>query len=64
MTANPFADVKEASVLPVDRKAYVEASDIETIIRAANPTWRTIIALARYAGLRCPSEVVMVKCPM
>jgi integrase len=26
-----------------------------------NPTWRTIIALARFGGLRCPSEVLSLE---
>lgn len=30
-------------------------------MEAANPTWRTIIALSRFGGLRCPSEVLSLK---
>jgi integrase len=30
-------------------------------LAVADPTWRTIIALARYAGLRCPSEVLSLR---
>ena len=29
----------------------------EQILRAANPTYRLIIAMARFGGLRCPSEL-------
>jgi integrase len=61
LTANPFAEVKAVSALPADRKAYVSAADAGRLITAANPTWRTIIALARYAGLRCPSEVFSLR---
>lgn len=58
---NLFGELKTADTLPVDRKAYVSASDTERLIGAANPTWRVIIALARYAGLRCPSEVLSLR---
>jgi integrase len=61
LASKPFADVKAVSVLPSDRKAYVGVADAEKLIAAATPTWRTIIALARYAGMRCPSEVLSLK---
>jgi integrase len=48
-------------VLPADRKAYVTAADARRLIDAANPIWRVIVALARYGGLRCPSEVLSLK---
>jgi len=59
--ANPFADVAAKSVIPTERKAYIGAADTEKILAGCNPTWRIIIALARYAGLRCPSEVLSLK---
>ena len=59
--ANPFADVAAKSVIPTERKAYICAADTEKILAVCNPTWRIIIALARYAGLRCPSEVLSLK---
>ena len=31
------------------------------LLEMANPTWRTIIALTRYGGLRCPSEVLSLQ---
>jgi integrase len=49
------------SALPADRKAYVPVPDIERLLDAATPTWRTIIALCRFAGLRCPSEVLSLR---
>ncbi|MBM3981169.1 MAG: hypothetical protein FJ304_12950 [Planctomycetes bacterium] len=58
---NPFADVAAKSVLPTERKAYISPADTDKILAACNPTWRIIIALARYAGLRCPSEVLSLK---
>lgn len=59
--ANPFADVKGKNANPAERQHYVTAADTLELIEHANPTWRTIIALARFAGLRCPSEVLSLK---
>lgn len=59
--ANPFADLKTPASLPEDRKAYVTTADAERLLNAASPVWRTIVALCRFAGLRCPSEVFRLK---
>lgn len=59
--SNPFADLKAVGVLPADRKAYVSPADTDRLLAVASPTWRTIIALGRYAGLRCPSEVLTLR---
>jgi len=61
LTDNPFAEVSVVGVLPAERKAYVPATDADKLISAANPTWRIIVALCRFAGLRCPSEVLTLK---
>ena len=58
---NPFADVKGKNSNPIERRHYIAESDALKLIDAANPTWRTIVALARFAGLRCPSEVLSLK---
>ncbi len=58
---NPFADVTVKNSNPVERRHYITESDTLKLIGLANPTWRTIIALARFAGLRCPSEVLSLK---
>lgn len=55
--ANPFGSIKTSASLPDERKSYVPIADTERLLAEASPTWRTIIALCRYAGLRCPSEV-------
>jgi integrase len=55
---NPFADVKSSAMDNEARQHYVTVEATEALLKAANPTWRTIIALARYGGLRCPSEVL------
>ena len=61
VTANPFADVRSKNHNPPERRHYVSPADAAKLIEAANPTWRAIIALARFGGLRCPSEVLMLK---
>ena len=55
---NPFADVEGKNSNPVERRHYITESDTLKLIGLASPTWRTIIALARFAGLRCPSEAL------
>ena len=57
LSADPFANLIATATLPEDRKAYVTVEDAEKLLTAATPVWRTIIALCRFAGLRCPSEV-------
>ncbi len=59
--ADPFADLKAVSVLPAERRHYVTPADAARVIAAASPVWRTVVALARFGGLRCPSEVLMLK---
>jgi integrase len=61
VTENPFADVKGKNTNPADRQYYLSEIDALKLIDAANPTWRIIVALARFAGLRCPSEVLSLK---
>jgi integrase len=61
VTENPFADVKGKNTNPVERRHYVSEADTLKLLEAANPTWRAVIALARFGGLRCPSEVLSLK---
>ena len=59
--ANPFEGVTTVSVLPDERRHYVTIEDARKLIAAADPTWAIMIALARFGGLRCPSEVLSLK---
>jgi integrase len=54
---NPFDDVKKPGGVNADRQQYVPAETIEKLI-AAEPDleWRALLALARYLGVRTPSE--------
>jgi len=55
---NPFDDVKCGSQANTSRQAFVSQETIEKVIAACpNNDWRLIFALARYAGLRVPSEL-------
>ena len=58
---NPFADVKIPSANVSHRQHFIDRATTQRLIEAATPTWRTIIALARYGGLRCPSEVLSLE---
>lgn len=58
---NPFAEVGHKAAAPRERQAYITEDDARKLLDAADPTWRTIIALSRFGGLRCPSEVLSVK---
>ena len=58
---NPFAQVKSKNSNPAENRKYITLEDTRKLMAVANPTWRTIIALSRLAGLRCPSEVLLLK---
>lgn len=62
MPHNPFGELRCGSQSNPARAHYVDAESIESILAACpNDEWRAIVALSRYAGLRCPSEVVELK---
>ncbi len=45
-----------------DRMRFIKRQDIERVIEACpSIEWKLIFALARYGGLRCPSEVLALK---
>lgn len=55
---NPFESVKSASIAG-KRNHYVDGKQIESILaNCVDPKLKLVIALARYAGLRVPSEVL------
>lgn len=61
ITENPFKHKQIPTVVKPnkDRLVYVSRETIEKVL-AACPTaeWRAIVGLARFGGLRCPSEVI------
>lgn len=61
IASNPFLEVSSAAVIDKERQHYVSLADTEALLAVANPTWKTIIALCRFAGLRSPSEVLSLR---
>ena len=54
---NPFDEVRRPCTVNQERRQYVPRETIETLIAAEpDPEWRALLALARYLGLRTPSE--------
>ncbi len=62
IASNPFTDVKAGTQANPTRRHFVSVETIEAVIAACpNNDWRLIFALARYAGLRTPSELQELK---
>lgn len=59
---NPFSELAAAVQSNRSREHFVTQADANKAIDAApDADWRMIIALSRYGGLRCPSEVLKLK---
>ncbi len=59
---NPFAGVSHTAGDPRERQRYVTEAETARLIDAApNWVWRTIIGLARFGGLRTPSETLSLR---
>jgi integrase len=57
VTTNPWRHVRHSSGDPSERRTYVPVAAVQRVIEAApNVWWRLLIALARHAGCRIPSE--------
>jgi hypothetical protein len=62
IASNPFADLRAGSQSNPDRAFYVTVETIRAILAVCpDDEWRTIVALSRFAGLRCPSEIVALR---
>ncbi|MGJ8635584.1 MAG: tyrosine-type recombinase/integrase [Phycisphaerales bacterium] len=60
--SNPFEGVRAGSQVNRERLHYVTPEIAHKLIQSApDADWRCIIALARFGGLRCPSEVLGVQ---
>jgi integrase len=56
-SANPFAGLSGGSVVDVTRQYFVTRAQVDAVFaKCPNATWRLLVALCRYGGLRCPSE--------
>lgn len=58
IAADPFAEVSIQATMP-DRMHFISVENTTKILEACpSRDWRLIVCLARYGGLRCPSEVL------
>jgi len=58
---NPFTGVTVKADMP-NRERFITADETARILEACpNCDWRAIVALSRYGGLRCPSEVLSLR---
>ena len=61
---NPFADVRHAARTTTDRQHFIDRQVTARLLdKAPNADWRCVIALCRFGGLRCPSEVLSLEWP-
>ena len=60
ISKNPFAKVK-TSTPSTKSNVEVPKETINRLMPFLDPTWQTIVALSRFGGLRCPSEVLSLK---
>lgn len=59
---NPFDAIKAGKENNLARQQFIPRSTIKKVLDACpGPQWRLIVSLARYAGLRCPSEVLKLR---
>ena len=62
LVSNPWKHVRSCLGDPSDRRAYVTVADVERAIEyCPNVWWRLLVALARFGGLRIPSEAFSLK---
>jgi integrase len=55
---DPFTDVNLKATMP-DRQRFVTPAETTRLLEhCPNQDWRLIVALARWGGMRCPSEVL------
>lgn len=60
--ASPLADLKPGSQVNAARAFHVPAEWMPRILEECpDDQWRAVIALVRFAGLRCPSEVMLLR---
>ena len=57
--SNPFEDVKPPSQVNESRKHFISKETTQKVLDACpDVEWRLIVALCRYGGIRCPSELL------
>ncbi len=59
---NPFEHVRHRPGDPAERRAYVTVDHVLRAIEACpNSSWRLLLALSRFGGLRVPSEALSLR---
>lgn len=62
LESSPFGDLRAGSQCNPERSFYVPVEAVRSIMEACpDDHWRAIIGLSRFAGLRCPSEVTLLR---
>jgi integrase len=62
ITRNPMEGVKEGSQSNPARQQFIERATIERVLDSCPDTeWRLLVSLARFGGLRIPSEAINLK---
>lgn len=62
IAASPFQSVSAGKMTNPDRAHFVSRADVQKIIdHCPDIDWRLIVALSRYGGLRCPSEIMLLR---
>jgi len=59
---NPFVGVSVGTATNDERRKFIARDVVAKVLDACpNWQWRTVVVLARYGGLRCTSEVALLK---
>ena len=58
---NPFLEVRMTAPDSSKRQSFVGEEIMGKLLAVADPVWRTILGLARYAGTRTPSETLSLE---
>ncbi|MGC6448781.1 MAG: tyrosine-type recombinase/integrase [Rubripirellula sp.] len=62
ISANPFSGVTVGSSTNDERRRFITRGEINQVLDTCpNWQWRTVVALARHGGLRCSSEIALLK---
>jgi integrase len=62
LPSNPFEDVKPPSQVNDSRKSFVSRETTRRMLDACpDAEWRLIVALCRFGGVRCPSELLPLR---
>ncbi len=62
LAENPFAEVTTQATMAQGRQHFITVEDTAKLLTACpDSQWRVIVALSRYGGLRCPSEVLSLR---